>query len=313
MVDKSDKYVYGALATMAILGVALVAKQKMKPVEPPEEKDVGAIKIEVYDLYGNKVPENSPLNFVEGETYNIIVTVTNLTTKAGMPWPTNLRLKLYAQNNDWTEPDFPTEPYHVVLLSSDELHYFEGAQQQIFTYQITIPTLASGAYGYQDIGYTLSGFIKAWLEAPTGLLLAEGHKDFTVAPLNHGTIMSCRAIVDGGLYDLNEGMLVEWWDKYLQAVCTWRNDSAIAMTGRVEIYRTVPSGETYQCSIYSGQDQTISPGATADVVAVAFKLGAEGRYTFTFYLKTLDGRILDSRTVGIDVIAPIDYGGKLDW
>ena len=304
-------------AGIALVGLYALTKKKEGPTE--EETDEGALKIEVYDLDGNRVKENSPLPLIEGKTYTVVVTVRNLTTRAGSPIAADLLLDLYAQNTPWPEV---TE-----LLNILETHHFHAAEQRQFSYPLPIPLINTGVFGNIAAGWTLSGFIEARLFAPhyvdgdpvPGVQLAYGKKDLNIIPILYGSLdpyplngysKSREGVVwSGALIDQDHK---EWWDHEVQVTCYWRNDSPIPIKGHIEVFRTNPDGTVHSWPISYGQDQTINPGETVHVATTLYRIPAEGLYTFSFQLKT-NGELLAVNRVRISVYAPIEYDGEFDW
>ena len=79
MIEKKKGIVLGGMAALAAF---LLLKAKPAAAEGP----AAAITLQVFDSVGNPVPANSPIDLIEGEAYKAVVTVINLSTKAGQPW-----------------------------------------------------------------------------------------------------------------------------------------------------------------------------------------------------------------------------------
>jgi len=79
-----------ALAVGGIAGLAGVIYLATRGKAALPEGPSASISIEVLDSGGNPVPKNSPAIVNEGESYTVMVAVTNTTTKAGVPWEADL-------------------------------------------------------------------------------------------------------------------------------------------------------------------------------------------------------------------------------
>jgi len=79
-----------ALAVGGLAGLAGVIYLATKGKAAPPEGPSASVSIEVLDSEGNPVPRNSPAVVNEGESYTVMVAVTNTTTKGGVPFEADL-------------------------------------------------------------------------------------------------------------------------------------------------------------------------------------------------------------------------------
>lgn len=105
---------------------------------------------------------NSPAEVIEGKVYVITLTVTNQSTKAGMPVEAVLGIGISAA----TEFTTLISPQ----LSSE---YFSANETRVFEYAMSVPIGAGGQ----------GGVITSWVEDPTGLAIASATEDLVIAEL----------------------------------------------------------------------------------------------------------------------------------
>jgi len=137
-----------------------------------EEAPPGAaIGIEIFNLAGLPVESSSPLELTEGESYTLAATITNTSTKAGVPWPVTFVIGLMARIG------FPPNILYVVPIEDIESEFAAG-ETRVFARDFSIPLGWGGASGYALCN-----------ARPLGLpAVAEARLDFTIAivPIEYG-------------------------------------------------------------------------------------------------------------------------------
>lgn len=143
----------GIMALMAaLIGVLLAAAAK---AAPPGAK----IGIEVLDAQGNPLPHNSPVELIEGESYTVVVTATNMSTKAGEPWDVTFELVISAAT-EWRE----------LIPITATMEDFAAGQTRSFSIPMYVP-LGSGGE---------TGQIVALLRDPAGNEIVRATEPFTI-------------------------------------------------------------------------------------------------------------------------------------
>jgi len=157
MVEDNKKVALGLGLGLAAAGGLVYALTRKPPVEKPSAAE---IVIKVYDSQGRLVPHNSPLDLEEGESYTIVLTVTNQTTKAGTPWEASLGvgIHVFVDSIDLIPPDFRYG------------EYFAPGQTREFSWPLDIPL---------DIG-ARSGSINASVLDPDGRRIASDIKPLNI-------------------------------------------------------------------------------------------------------------------------------------
>jgi len=130
---------------------------KVKAAPPPPE--AAAIRIEILDAEGNPVAHNSPAELIEGESYTVRVTVTNRSTKAGMPWEATLEIVVQAAT-EWT----------TLIPVTATMQDFGAGQTRSFDYPMSVPVGTGGE----------TGQIIALVNDPAGVELARAREDITI-------------------------------------------------------------------------------------------------------------------------------------
>lgn len=143
------------LGLVAALGAAVIYFATR--VEAAPEK--GGVTIVIYDKYGNPVPSGSPAILREGEPYTMVVTVTNMTTKAGTPWEATLTIDIGAVVDG-----------HTIMAPSVVDEYFSAGQTKNFSHALSVPM----GYG----GF--SGVAVAVVEDPAGVTLDSATEPLTI-------------------------------------------------------------------------------------------------------------------------------------
>jgi len=156
----------GIVAAGAVAGITIVllaARAKAKPPTPPGEE--AALKIEVFDSEGQPVPHNSPFILTEGQSYTVVISVTNKTTRGGIPWEATLGgyAELAIMRADWPMP--------IVLFSGSLDAFYIANETKQFNFPFNIPV------GYGESG----GEIIAAVTDPTGIVLASASEPTTIA------------------------------------------------------------------------------------------------------------------------------------
>ena len=151
---------------LAAATIGLIYATKAKAA-PPEE---GGVTIVIYDEWGNPVPTNSPAILTEGARYTMVVTVTNMTTKATeppTPWEATLTISVSASVGGLG-----------IMTPSVKAEYFAAGQTRAFSYALSVP-----------LGYGgLIGSAVALVKDPTGVTLDSATEPITVTeiPIDYG-------------------------------------------------------------------------------------------------------------------------------
>lgn len=142
------------------LGLGLVGAVGLYALAQAAPAPEGAkIKIEILDAEGHPVPHNSPVSLLEGESYTVRLTITNLSTKAGEPWGTNLDVMITAFCD-----------YTTLITITRATEYFAAGEAIIFDYPMAVPLGTGGQ----------AGQIVVRVFDPEGNLVAEGIEPLTV-------------------------------------------------------------------------------------------------------------------------------------
>jgi len=104
--------------------------------KPPVPGEGAELKLEIIGPGSIPVLGNSPVTVLEGESYTVRATVTNLTTKAGQPWEATLTLRVVA--------NIAGELFLGPIVSDE---YFAPGQTLAFEYPMTIPLGKGGLSG----------------------------------------------------------------------------------------------------------------------------------------------------------------------
>lgn len=143
------------LGLAAAVGIAALAR-----AAPPEEPEEGGVTIVIYDEWGNPVPTSSPAILNEGGIYTMVITVTNMTTKAGTPWEATLTIDVSAAVDA-----------NAIMTPSVEAQYFAAGQTRTFSYALSVP-----------VGYGgFSGSALALVKDPDGVPLDSATELLTIA------------------------------------------------------------------------------------------------------------------------------------
>ena len=125
-----------------------------------EEAPPGAtIGIEIFNSQGLPVEGHSPKILTEGESYTVRVTVTNTSTKAGIPWEADLDVGVMA-----------TTTYHTLISATRDTYHFAAGQALALDYPMAVP-LGSGEE---------TGSVWARVFDPAGAVLAEADEPITI-------------------------------------------------------------------------------------------------------------------------------------
>jgi len=166
MVDDNKKVALGlGVGLLAVGGLAYALTRK--PAPPEERPPAAGIDIKVYDAQGNLVPSNSPLTLTEGESYTVVLTVTNQSTKAGTPWEATLEVVIYAGTD-----------YTTLIPVTARSEYFGAGETRTFSYSMNVPLGTGGEMGN----------IVATVNDPTGVKLADAIEYFSIeeVPIVYG-------------------------------------------------------------------------------------------------------------------------------
>lgn len=104
---------------------------------------------------------SSPATVIEGKSYSVRLSVTNQSTRAGLPVEATLGVGISAAT-EWTG-------LIPIQVSSE---YFAPGETRTFDYTMAVPVGAGGE----------TGQITAWVEDPTGLAIASATEDVVIAP-----------------------------------------------------------------------------------------------------------------------------------
>lgn len=122
------------LGLAAALGASIYLATKAEAA--PERELKAKVGIEILDSQGNLVPHNSPAVLTEGESYTMVVTVTNMSTKAGTPWQAVLTIDVSAavDGSNLMPPSVDYEP-------------FAAGATENFSYPLSVPLGYGGFAG----------------------------------------------------------------------------------------------------------------------------------------------------------------------
>lgn len=97
--NRGKTVLIGALvAGGALLAARALAKEEPPKEEPPGEEPACSVALQIIDLTtGQPVPVNSPALVLEGSSYLVRVTITNTSTRLGVPVAANLTLILVGE------------------------------------------------------------------------------------------------------------------------------------------------------------------------------------------------------------------------
>jgi len=151
---KDGKKAAVGLGLVAALGAIYFASRAK--AAPPEE---GGVTIVIYDQYGNPVPSGSPSILTEGASYTMVVTVTNMSTKAGTPWEATLTIDVSAVVDG-----------SAIMTPSVKAEYFAAGETKAFSYPLSVP-LGYGGF---------SGSALALVKDPTGVTLDSATEPLTI-------------------------------------------------------------------------------------------------------------------------------------
>lgn len=156
-----------ALISLGLASVIIYAITKKVKAAPPE---IGGVTIQIYDEYGNLVPSGSPVTLLEGKSYTMIVTVTNLSTKPTIPptpWEATLTIDVKASVGG-----------NAIMTPSVKAEYFTAGQTRAFNYTLNV-----------SLGYgKLTGSALALVKDPIGTNLDSATESITVEeiPIDYG-------------------------------------------------------------------------------------------------------------------------------
>lgn len=157
-----EKAKQGAVLALG-LGAAIAIPLLLRKKKPPEGEGAG-LKITFYDAQGNPVAKNSPVTLTEGESYTMMVSVTNQTTRGGVLWEATLGGYVEAPV---MAAGWPTEAY---LFSGSIGGYFGPGETKNFSFPFSI------LVGYGGAG----GAAIAVVTDPAGTTLATASEPITI-------------------------------------------------------------------------------------------------------------------------------------
>lgn len=144
METKGKEAVIGLiLGTAAVVAVGAIALAAGKD----EDGNGGAVEITVYDKYGIPVPHNSPMELIEGDPYTIAATVTNRSTKKGIPWSANLKTILMVNG--------AVPEGLVYLVNIEDVYEYAPDETRVITSQTFTVPLGFGGYSGDAAGYLI--------------------------------------------------------------------------------------------------------------------------------------------------------------
>lgn len=117
------------------------------------------VTIVIYDEWGNPVPTGSPAILQEGASYTMVVTVTNLSAKAGTPWEATLTIDVSAVVDG-----------SAIMTPSVLAEYFGAGQTRSFNFALSVP-LGYGGF---------SGSALALVKDPAGVTLDSATELLTI-------------------------------------------------------------------------------------------------------------------------------------
>lgn len=123
------KLALGLGISAAIAGlIYAVTRAKAKP---PPEGEAATIRIEIIGAACH-----FPATLLEGSPYTVRITITNASTKAGVPWEANFDIALLASTAKTT-----------FIPSQRKTEYFAAGQKRVFEYPISVPLGSGGETG----------------------------------------------------------------------------------------------------------------------------------------------------------------------
>ena len=140
--DAKAGLVVGIAAALGLAGVALASRKK------PEEGPSAKIQIVFYDSEGNVVEHHSPVDLLEGEAYTAVITVTNASTKGGVP----CEATLHGTTDCWIMAEGWPEP--VYLVHDTFAGGFGPGESMPFYFPFAIPSGSGAAGGVIDVSVT---------------------------------------------------------------------------------------------------------------------------------------------------------------
>ena len=157
----------GKKAAVVLGAAALGAAGIYLATQAKAEEEKGGVTIVIYDKYGNPVPTGSPAHLTEGETYTMVVTVTNMSAKAGTPWEATLTIDVAAAVGSSN-----------IMTPSVADEFFTANQTRSFSYTLVVPM------GYGG----LSGNAAAIVKDPDGVTLDSATEPLTIEeiPIDYG-------------------------------------------------------------------------------------------------------------------------------
>ncbi len=142
-----------ALGLVGGIGTLLYLTTRVKAVPPPEVT-AATVQIEVIGA-----ESHSPVTLKEGESYTVRVTVTNQSTRAGVPVEATLGVGITSV----------TELGYVLIPGQESSEHFAPNETKTFDYTMDVPS---------DIGQ--SGSIVAWVTDPAGADIVSATERFTI-------------------------------------------------------------------------------------------------------------------------------------
>lgn len=135
---------------------ALIYAATRKPPPVPPEEGAATIRIEVLGPGGVPVESRSPVTLDEGTSYTVRVTVTNQTTRGGVPWGAALTVRVMTSVN--------------FILPEDRVETFSPNETRAFDYPLDIPMGFGGLYMSID-AYVIDseGFMLATASEPVNI------------------------------------------------------------------------------------------------------------------------------------------------
>jgi len=165
MAKDGKKAAVGIGLATALGGIYLATKGKAAAPPPPPPEGAG-VEIEIRDSEGNLVPHDSPASLNEGETYTVKITVTNMTTRGGLPWEAALTTNIHA----WVTDGFATV---TLIVKHDNVDTFAGGQAIPYNYLI-----------FHEIGTGgMNGGIFVTVYDPFGNVLKQVNEDLIIIAL----------------------------------------------------------------------------------------------------------------------------------
>lgn len=204
---------------------------------------------------------HSPAEVVEGKSYLVRLTVTNQSTKAGLPVEAVLGVGISA-----------TTPWEILISAQESDEYFGPNETRSFDYSMTIPVGTGGQVG----------LLTAWVDDPTGIAIASATEDVVITPTRGIFILNITGEkrADGSI------MAHIYWTYYGISIDPEAFASVVTSIGRMEngVWKNYYTVETFPGIPPEGGTGVVGAYWAPEAVAQMPKGPAGFRASITIYL-----------------------------